>query len=98
MIVSVGHDGAVALDDPENFRAFKLVSATPDAAALAAALSGIGRIDGAHAWIDETWLRAKGADYGAGWEAEFDTMLAFAQSKGWVENGAIRAHIEQAGG
>ena len=45
------------------------------------------------------WLRAQAAGrVGETWEGDFGAMLAFAGSKGWLDEGgtAIQAHIEWA--
>lgn len=97
MIIAIDASGAVTLQEAGDFRGFKVTSALADKGRLAAALSGVGRYDGEHAWISRNWLVGQGAAHGAAWQAGFDRMLAFAQSKGWVENDAIRAHIETAG-
>ena len=56
-----------------------------------------GRLEGDDAWItiDSVRRMAKGR-VGDGWDADFDGMLAFARSKGWVDEGGntIQAHVE----
>jgi len=95
MIIAVDASGAVSLQEADNFRGFKVVSALPDKTRLGAALEAAGRYDGEHAWITKTWLIAQ-APKDPSWRAEFDKMVAFAQSKGWIEGDAIRAHVESA--
>lgn len=65
-----------------------------DRAAAALAAAGLGRVDGDHAWLDESALRAAG-DGSAQWTAGFDGMLAYAAGKGWAspDGAAVRAHI-----
>jgi hypothetical protein len=64
-------------------------------------LGSIGALDddGEHAWLFVEELRALALTTGlpAGWGGDFDNMLRFATSKGWVDDGrgAIRAHIER---
>ena len=94
MIISVDKDGAVSLLDADNFKGFKVSSAMSDKAKLGQALASAGRYDGEHAWISRSWLVAQGKAHGPAWQAEFDKMMAYAQSKGWVEADAIRAHVE----
>jgi len=95
MIIAVDASGKVALNEADNFRGFKVVSALTDKAKLGDALRAAGRYDGEHAWITKAWLIAQ-APKDANWRGEFDKMAAFAQSKGWVEGDAIRAHVETA--
>jgi len=93
MIITVDQTGAVSLTEADNFRGFKVASSLADPAALGQALRAAGRFDGEHAWIERSWLVAQ-AGGGAEWAAGFEKMMAFAQSKGWVADDAIRAHIE----
>ncbi|HEX2131389.1 MAG TPA: hypothetical protein VHH15_07490 [Actinophytocola sp.] len=60
------------------------------AGALVAA--GLGTLDGDHAWLPIPALRAAGADTGT-WPADFDTMIAYARTQGWVDGDRVRAHV-----
>lgn len=65
-----------------------------DQASAALAAAGLGSVDGDHAWLAATALRAAG-DGSAEWTAGFDGMLAYAAAKGWAspDGTAVRAHI-----
>lgn len=54
----------------------------------------LGAVEGDHAWLDASALRAAG-DGTADWNAQFDAMLRYAASKGWTDQGSarVRAHI-----
>ena len=56
-----------------------------------------GRLEGDDAWItvDSVRRMAKGR-VAPGWDENFDSMLAFARTKGWLDDGgnAIQAHVE----
>ncbi len=93
MIIDVDAAGKVSLTEADNFRGFKVISRVADKAKLGEALRSAGRYDGEHAWISKTWL-VREAPKDPNWRSEFDKMVAFAQSKGWVEGEAIRAHVE----
>lgn len=85
-----------SLRDPENFRAFKVVLDGLDLDS-APALAGLS-CEGKHAWIAPD-LPARLASRTADdeWAAGFAKMVAVAANHGWVrEDGAIRAHVEQA--
>lgn len=99
MYVLVAGDGGEAratVADAENLKQlhaeFRGVSNDIAAAALSAA--GLGTVDGDHAWLDASALRAAG-DGSDGWTAGFDGMLAYAASKGWAspDGSAVQAHI-----
>lgn len=98
MEIRILQDLKTRLDDPDNFRDFKIVAETAKDRLedIGAALkeSGAGAVDGAHAWISEAWLRANKSGSGA-WEEGFGKMLDYAKSKGWLDaDGRIRAHVE----
>jgi len=93
MFIKIPAVGAATLEDADNFKAFKVVSA----AAPASAFAGIGRLDGDHVWVDIAWLKANGRSDDSNWLAGLDKMLNYAKRSGWLdETGAVRAHIEAA--
>ncbi len=73
---------ALSLREPDDFTSFTL------------------RARGQHAFVDRETLLALAGDRALdpGWVAQLDAMLAYAASRGWVDDaGATRAHIEYAG-
>ena len=62
-------------------------------------LGDFGSITGDHAWLGVKALRtaAHAAGVAANWDEQFEGMLTFAKTKGWLSSGgtALRAHIEQ---
>ncbi len=73
---------ALALREPDDFSAFSV------------------RALGQHAFVDREILLALAGDRvgDAGWVAQLDAMLGYAESRGWVDAaGATRAHIEYVG-
>jgi hypothetical protein len=100
MIVSLDIGRGPRLDDPDNFRAFKIVAPkTMDRDALARALGTLGRPgEGETAWISEAALRtlANRPDDRA-WHDQATSMIDYARRSGWIdaETGDIRAHIER---
>jgi len=98
-----GHPPLVSLEEPDDTRRFHVEvrgsSGHADWALVFGALvdAAAGRLDGDHAWITVDSLRRMAAGrVGPGWDEDFDAMLAFASSKGWVDpgGGAIQAHVE----
>jgi len=97
MFIHVTKDFAVALEEPQDFKKFKLVIDAPgsDAARLSTALDGVATLDPeGHAWVSEAWLRSR--DNAAPWQDGLTAMIGVAKKYGWVDEGkkAIRAHIE----
>jgi len=90
--------GTVGLDDPADCKKFHLAATgAPDEAALGSALavSGVGRMHDGHALIDIAALRRLAAGrVPEGWEADFEGMLGYARTKGWVQADAVQAHVE----
>lgn len=87
----------VTLVDRDNFGAFAVeVVGEVD---LAGALGGIGETDGEHVYLDVPAVKGLAGDGAtAEWVADFDKMIEFARSKGWVdEAGRVRAHVERRG-
>ncbi|HET6509979.1 MAG TPA: hypothetical protein VFG42_24510 [Baekduia sp.] len=98
-IILSGTGDAPELADADNFKDFRVVAqGAPDAAALAAATTEIGRSDGAeHVFVTVPALsRMAGARAeDATWRADLEGMLDVAQKHGWVDaQGAVRAHVE----
>ncbi len=59
---------------------------------LAGRLGDLGRVDGDHVRLSIARLRGSGPADPA-WGEQFDGMIGYATSKGWVEGTAVRAHV-----
>jgi hypothetical protein len=102
--VDLGRRGSrPRLVEPEDFRAFKLLArGAEDERALDDALGELGRVvsEGGHAWLSVDGLRALAGDRTEeqDWNDGFNSMVSYAQARGWLssEGGEIRAHIEWA--
>jgi hypothetical protein len=96
------HPATVTLEEPGDCGRFHVtVRGGGDADALDEALraQAVGTVDGdgeALVRVDAVRRLAAGS-VGATWEDEFEAMLGYARSKGWLsEDGAsIRAHVER---
>jgi hypothetical protein len=104
MIIHVAPDGSVALNEPDDFKSFKIAVAKSGAAPdfIAAALKGIAVLDpdGKTAWVSQQSLRHwQGRPQAPDWLAAFDKMVNSVRRFGWVrdEDATVRAHIEIAG-
>lgn len=92
--------GHVVLDDPHDFKNFKLVVEASDwrLDELAAAFNGVARFDDRFTgWVSEAALRHwPGQEDIEGWQQGLDKMIAKARPHGWIDetSGAIKAHVE----
>jgi hypothetical protein len=94
------HPPVVTLEEPDDTQQFKVVvtggtewglvfGALVDAAA--------GRLEGDDAFITIDAVRRMAAGrVGPDWDRQFLTMLEYARTKGWIDEGgnAIQAHVE----
>jgi len=90
VVIVITDDGPV-LVSPEDCKAFHVELRG------SGELGAAGRFadDGEHALIDIDWVRQAAAGrVGPDWDAEFEGMLAYAGTKGWIEGSAIKGHIE----
>jgi hypothetical protein len=107
IVVDPTAPGGVTLEEPDDLKALEAtvprtstVSAARDALTSAGAgtleVAG-GTLEGAHVHVAQAWLRAsaEAAGVAPGWVEGFRAMLAFAGSKGWVDEsaGTVRAHV-----
>jgi hypothetical protein len=90
----------VTLADPDDLKSFKVLARapSPEPEGLAAALEGVGRLEGGDAFIDAEAVRRLAGNRAKDpeWSEGFDGMLAYARSKGWMDESgtAIQAHVE----
>lgn len=91
----------ITLEDAGNFREFH-VAINGDVAAAVTAFDGAAAPSDRdnHLWIDIAFVRQLAGDVAdAEWQAQFDGMLAYANSKGWIDEAAdrVEAHIQPPG-
>ena len=92
--------GRKALEEPEDCKAFHVQASGVAEGALdevAAALGdwAAGGADG-HVWVSVAAVRAAAAGrVGPGWDADFDGMVAYASTKGWLNatGDSLQAHV-----
>jgi hypothetical protein len=80
MFIHVTKDYAVALQEPQDFKKFKLVIDAPraDPARTGSALNGVATLDPeGHAWVSEEWLRKQ--DGAAAWQDGLTAMIGVAK-------------------
>jgi hypothetical protein len=87
----------VSLEEADDFGRFHVVTDAPEQLDNRLRAAGWGRRPGDDAFVAIDALRAAGAAAsGDGWAEGFAKMLAFAESRGWVDDDgtAIQAHVE----
>jgi hypothetical protein len=103
MIIAITAAGTLELNEPDDFKGFKIVAEKPGAtdAEIAEALKGVGTLDAEHkhAWITQDGMKNWGGHPApAEWVASFDAMVEKVKKYGFVDEatGSVRAHIERA--
>ncbi len=101
--IIIDASGVPRLDQASDFTAFSIKASDPDQAAVLTALAASGAVasESDHVFVAvdavRTWAMSGAAvDDAETWEAGFAKMLAYAGSKGWMDDkgSAIKAHIE----
>lgn len=94
-----GATGAVTVDEAENLKALsvELRDCTPERADALLGNRELGRIEGDHAWLDISALRAAARPpRSCTWDERFQRAMAYAQQNGWTDpaGDVVRAHLE----
>ena len=89
----------VALGDEDDLKRFSVrVPAGCPAELIDSSLlsAGAGRLDGDEAAINVDWLRQNTEARSQQWQTDFERMLAYAASKGWMDPAGtvVVAHID----
>lgn len=94
MVIVVQGD-QVRLEDPNDFKGFKVVVHGDDTSAI----ETVGRLEDTDtAWIQMEAVRKLAGDAAdQTWEDGYDAMLAYARTKGWLHDARreIQAHVER---
>lgn len=99
MRVHLTRSGAISLLEPSVFNRLDVLVDGQEPQQLERAIARIGSRDGAdHVRLLPSVLRFLSSGAGsADWDAKFDGMIAYAASKGWLdEQGRVRAHLTYA--
>lgn len=102
MIVRVGTDGSVGVEDVEALDRFHVEGSGVPMAEVVAALEAVGAGTGHSAEqvaVEPGYLRTAAPTSDAEtWQQGFAGMVAYARSRGWVsEDGGLLAHVENLG-
>jgi len=93
---TVGGD-SVSIQQPADLRRFHVEADSSDEQLVGAALGAAGHAaESGHVWVSADWIRATVSGVDDNWSGEFDQMLAYAASQGWLNEDRthIKAHIE----
>ncbi|MFC7049896.1 hypothetical protein [Emcibacter nanhaiensis] len=92
-------DSGVILEEADRFDGFKIVSGLEIEEVEGKLAGSVGYADGQdNFFIRREWIVSQAPAAGqAGWQQNFEKMINYAASHGWVdsETGAIRAHVER---
>ncbi|MEM7339417.1 MAG: hypothetical protein AAF467_12265 [Actinomycetota bacterium] len=96
--------GALTLEQPDDCTAFHVEAvgaSAPTTTSVADGLGLVGRVaDDEHVWVEMASVRQMASgQVEPGWPDDFDAMVDFARSNGWVDESgsALRAHIVWSG-
>ncbi len=102
MIIAISPAGTLELQEPEDFKGFKITVGKPGMsdADIAAALKNIATPDGdgKHYWVTQAAMKNwAGVPRPPEWVASFDAMLEKVKKYGYVDEatGNVKAHIEK---
>ena len=100
MYVKVENAESVTLCDEDDLTRFSVqVPKDSSAETISSYLAqtGAGRLEGDEAVVSIEWLRRRTASRSQQWHGDFDRMLAYASSSGWIDpaGDAVIAHIER---
>jgi hypothetical protein len=90
--------GQATLEQPEDCKKFHV--AAPAGTELGQIAEMLGTEDDApadHVWVPVDWVRQQASGrVSDGWAGEFDGMLGYASSKGWMspDGASVQAHVE----
>ena len=81
----------VTLEEPHDFERFHVQTTRALAGQISQSLAGLGHADGDGAviWVEEL-IRLAGRHDDPHWVAGVEVMVAFAKSKGWTVDDAVR--------
>jgi hypothetical protein len=92
--------GSATLAEPTDCKKFHVEASgagARDVAQVAVVLGTPLDAPADHAWVPVDWVRDQAAGrVPIGWESDFDAMLGFAASKGWLSDDRrlVQAHVE----
>jgi len=103
MIIAIATNNTVAIEEPEDFRKFKVAVAQPASAYEAVAKSNpeiVAFDDAETAWVSVAALKGwEGLKEAPAWQEGLDAMIEKARPYGWIspDGRSIKAHVEWLG-
>lgn len=98
MIVAITADAGLVVEDKHDLTALAVQArgVSTDDVDQVLTTTGLGRLEGEHAWLSIAELRDHARIDDPEWDEEFDAMIDYARSKSWLDEtgSAVRAHLE----
>ncbi|WP_157788896.1 hypothetical protein [Rhodococcus rhodochrous] len=88
--------GTISADDADNLTTLEVTLRDVTSEQASEVLQGAGRLEGGYAWLTvETLRKLAPHPRGADWDTRFENMIAYARSKGWMNENCdtVRAHV-----
>ncbi|MGO4396455.1 hypothetical protein AB4Z46_34435 [Variovorax sp. M-6] len=98
MIVHLNTAGHLTLAEPDDFKRLHCAFVPPasEAPVVRAQLADRVELEGTEAaWIGLDWMRSSASEPRAAWLLEFDRMIEWAMSRGWIspDGQRVKAHV-----
>ena len=96
-VIVDGKAGIVIAEETDNLNALSVQLRSTDAQLAAKVLGNFGRMEGSHVWLDIESLKTLAPlPRSCSWDERFAKTMAYARSKGWVDETGkfVRAHID----
>lgn len=97
MIVAITADTGLVVEQKHDLKALAVQArgVSTDDVDHVLTSTGLGRLDGEHAWLSIAELRDHARIDDPEWDEEFDAMIDYARSQAWLDESgtAVRAHV-----
>lgn len=95
MLLILSQDGrTVRIEEPANFTRLSILASSP--VVVADAFRECRHSADGHVFLPVAMVRGLAGELATDseWQRDFDAMIAFARSSGWVEEDSVRVHVD----